>query len=171
MKNLRMLIITSLFFTSLLANAANFDSSYTSIKSRDCTTLEADRISSAQSCAEFSGIKVKVIENDLRQSITLIRKDKEYPLDFFRTVTPAFSLLGSKIEWRYIKGQQKNLKGIIVRLKISEEVYQPPKTTSYLIVAKITAKNICVVGKISSQAKQNEKARRMLERSSKMPCL
>ncbi len=171
MKHLEKLIIISLFFTSILANAAGFDSSYTSIESRHCRTLEADSMGSMQSCPVFEGIKVKVIEGDLRQSITLISKGKEYPLDFWRTVSPAFSLLGNKIEWRYTKGKAKKLKGMIVRFNASEDIDNPKKITSYLVITKMNANNICVVGKIAPQRQQNQKARRMLERSGKMPCL
>jgi hypothetical protein len=170
MKFIGSYVLVSLFFIITSANAANFDSAYTSIQSKHCQLLESDRMGSAQSCASFGNIKVQVIEGDLRQSITLIRQGKYYPLDFWRTVSPAFSSLGSLIEWRYQKGQRDTPNGIITRLNVS--IGEDAEVTkSYLVVVKITAKAICVVGKISPRAKQNQMARKMVEVSSDMACL
>ena len=170
MKKLGWLGITSLFFVSLSVNATGFDSSYSSIESRHCRLLESHRMGSTQSCPSFRGIKVNVIEGDLRQTINLIRKDKEYPLNLWSKISPAFSFLGTKIEWRHTKGKPRDIKGIIVRFNASEDFDNSAKTTSYLAVVKINAKTMCVVGKIAPQAKQNQKARNMLDRSHNMPC-
>ena len=43
--------------------------------------------------------------------------------------------------------------------------------TSYLVVSKITPDNICIVGKIPPQAKQNQLARDMAQRAQNMDCL
>ena len=170
MKSIGIYILASLFFIITSVNAASFDSAYTSIQAKHCQLLESDRMGSAQSCASFGRIRVRVIEGDLRQSITLIRKGKQYPLDFWRTVSPSFSTLGSLIEWRYQKGSRNTPKGMITRLNVS--VGEDAKAIkSYLVVSKITAKDICVVGKISPRAKQNQIARKMVEISSHMKCL
>ncbi len=171
MKLLGRLIISSLFFISLLANATRFDSSYTSIKADDCRMLESHELGGMHSCPAFMGIKVKVFEDDLRQTIDFVRKGKEYPLELGRTISPAFSSLGSKIEWRYLKGKKKELKGIIVRFNVSEDAENAAKETSYLVVAKVNPTTICVVAKVAPQKKQNQKARDILEASGNMPCL
>lgn len=170
MKRLGWLGITSLFFISLLANATGFDSSYSSIELRHCKLLESDSMGSVQSCPAFRGITVKVIEGDLRQTINLTRKNKEYPLNLWHKISPVFSLLGTKIEWRHTKGKPEDIKGIIVRFNASEGMHESAKITSYLAVIKISANNICVIGKVAPQARQNQKARDMLDGSNNMPC-
>jgi hypothetical protein len=170
MKKLGWFGITSLLFISLLVNATEFDSSYSSIESRHCKLLESDSMGNLQACPSFRGIKVNVIEGDLRQTINLIRRNKVYPLNLWSKISPAFSFLGTKIEWRHSKGKPRDIKGIIVRFNASEDMSDAAKTTSYLAVVKINAKTICVVGKIAPQAKQNQKARNMLDRSLNMPC-
>ena len=148
-----------------------YESQYTSIAEKDCRTLDSDNIGSIQECKPYRNIRVKVLEGDIRQSITLIRDKKEYDLNFWSTVTYAFSSLGSKIEWRYPIDNPKKPIGMIVRLHANENREDEQKTISYLVVSKITANQICVVGKVFPQANQNVLARRMLEQSTKMPCM
>jgi len=171
MKQIRMLVAASISIGVLPVYAGNFDSSYTSVKEKDCTTLETHEAGSVQSCPKFGDIKVKVIEGDLRQTITLNRKGTDYPLNFLETVSANWSELGPKIEWRYKTGKSGNPVGIIVRLNVSENPEKPQKKTSYLVVSKITTDNICVVGKVSPQSNQNQKARTMAEQSADMSCL
>jgi len=152
-------------------NTTPYASSYTSIEQKDCLTLDSDNLGSIQECESFSDIKVKVIEGDIRQSITLTRNEKEYELEFCSTVSSAFSSLGSKIEWRHKKQEPEKLKGMIVRLEVNDDPDDMEHISSYLVVSKITNDNICVVGKILPQENQNEVARKMLDSSTKLPCL
>lgn len=101
----------------------------------------------------------------------MTRKNREYILNFQSTVGIGFSTLGNIIEWRYERGKSKNIKGIIVRLEVNEDPENLDKITSYLMVSKITPNNICVVGKILPQVKQNEFARAMLDSKEELPCL
>lgn len=167
----KILIFVSLFIMALNVNAKDFDSHYTSIDEKDCQTQAADNLGSLQICPSFAGITVQALEGDLRQSITLIRNEIEYPLEFWRTVSSSFSALGSKIEWRYKIGKADQPFSMITRLNVSDDPANFNKRTSYLIVSKITADDICVVGKISPQPKQNQKAREMAEQSTNMPCI
>ena len=146
-------------------------SSYTSIAEKDCMTLDSDDLGSIQECEPFFNIRVKVIEGDIRQSITLIRDIKEYDLDFSSTVTSAFSSLGSKIEWLHEIDKPENLKGMIVRLNANEEMEGAEHLSSYLVVSKISLNEICVIGKILPQENQNQVARKMLENADEVPCL
>jgi len=150
---------------------SNYTSSYTSIDQQDCLTLDSDNLGSIQECEPFNDIKVKVIEGDIRQSISLTRDNKEYNLEFWSSVSSAFSSLGSKIEWRHQIGNQNELKGMIVRLEVNDDPEDLEHTSSFLVVSKITAENICVVGKILPQENQNEVAREMLDSSTELPCL
>ena len=97
MKKTRKFIVAGLAFVTFSVMAASrYDSQYTSIEPSSCHTLSSDEFSSTQSCPQFGNIHVKVLEGDIRQSITLIRNGKDYPLDFWRTVSPAFSSLGTQ---------------------------------------------------------------------------
>jgi hypothetical protein len=171
MKKIVKLILLSTLLLSASSYAANFDSSYTSIAEKDCKLIASNEHESSQSCPKFGIIEVNVGEFDLRQSLFLHRNGKDYPLNFWNSVTPNFSTLGKKIEWRHTKGNPNDIVGMIVRLNVSENTKNPRKTTSYLVVSKISKNEICVVGKLTPQKKQNEHARKMAEQSSKMPCL
>jgi len=167
--------LSILIFLSSLLNAeemeSKFTSSYTSIDEKDCLTLDSDDLGSIQECESFSDITVKVVEGDIRQSIILTRNFKEYILNFQSTITSSFSTLASKIEWRHERDNMKNLKGMIVRLEVNDNEEDLDATTSLLLVSKITTDQICIIGKILPQDKQNEVARKMLDNSDDIPCL
>ncbi len=146
-------------------------SSYTSIAEQDCITLNSDNMGSIQECEPFLDIKVKVIEGDLRQSIVLMRKGKEYDLNFWSIVSPMFSFLGQKIEWRHQLGKPEKLKGMIVRFEASDNFENLDKTSSYLVVSKISKDKICVVAKIAPSEHQNAIARKILDSKKVLPCL
>jgi len=147
-------------------------SSYTSIDEHDCVTLDSDNMGSIQECEAFSGIGVKVIEGDIRQTIVLTRNEREYELDLSSSVvSSAFSSLGLKIEWRHELSSSKNLKGIIVGFKASEDYENLENVSSYFVVSKITPKEICVVARILPQKNQDQIAREILDRKEPLPCL
>jgi len=172
MKKICTIVTVSISLGVLSVHASDFYSNYTSIEEKDCTTIATHEVGSVQSCQGIGDIQVQVIEGDLRQSITLIRKGTEYPLNFWETVSPYFSELGPKVEWRYKKsGKSGALIALITRLNVSEKPNKLNKKTSYLVVSKITADQICVVGKVPPQKEQNQKARTMAEQSVDMSCL
>jgi hypothetical protein len=146
-------------------------SSYTSIEQKDCITLDSDNMGSVEECEPFLDIGVKVIESDIRQSIILTRNAKEYDLAFWSTISPAFSSLGLKVEWRHELGKPENVKGMIVRFEASDDSENIDKVSSYLVVSKITNDEICVVAKIVPQKEQNEIARNILDGDMTIPCL
>ena len=168
-------LLATLLFSSFSyaeeSSSEKYTSSYTSIDEKDCITLDSDDLGSIQECEPFGNIGVKVVEGDIRQSITLTRKNREYILNFQSTVKVGFSTLGSTLEWRHEKGKPETVKGMIVRLDVNEDPEDLDKIISYLIVNKITADNICVVGKIFPQSNQEELARAMLDAKEELPCL
>jgi hypothetical protein len=170
MRQIWMLTIVSTSLSVLPVYANDFYSNYTLIQEKDCTTIKTDQIGSIQSCPGVGDIEVKVIETDLRQSITLSRNGTDYPLNFWETVSPNFSELGTKIEWRYKKSNKSNDPiALITRLNVSENPGRP--MTSYLVIVKITTDQICVIGKLPPQNEQNQKARVIAEQSAGMSCL
>ena len=174
-KKITFITISIIFFSSLIYaeefNSQEYTSSYTSIDEKDCITLDSDDLGSIEECESFGDIRVRVIEGDIRQSITLTRQNREYILNFKSIVNTSFSTLGTQIEWRHKKGKPENLKGMIVRLDVNDDPDDLDKITSYLIVSKITPNNICIVGKIFPQPKQNELARAMLDAKEELPCI
>ena len=177
--NKKITFITIVFFISLFScycygeevNSAKYTSSYTSIDEKDCITLDSDDLGSIQQCESFGDIGVIVVEGDIRQGITLIRKNIEYILNFQPIVGAGFSSLGAQIEWRHERGEPKKLKGMIVRLDVNSDPENLDKIVSYLIVSKITPHAICIIGKIPPQPKQNELARAMLDAKEELPCI
>jgi len=146
-------------------------SSYTSIEERDCTTLDSDNIGSVQECESFENIGVKVVVGDSRESIILTRKEREYDLELLSTFKNIFSSFGSTLEWRHELINSKNIKGLIIPLNMSDDSENLDKTSTYLVVAKITTDKICVVAKIAPQKEQDEIAREILDTDEGLPCL
>lgn len=175
MKFLKVLLILSsvLFYSSVYATAAKYESRYTSLVAKECVILHEEGDSIIQECSGFGGYQLQASESDLRQSITLIKNGREFPLQFWDTVSPAFSTLGSKAEWRFIQKRSKPTPiALIVRLNaVTGE--EANKTISWLVVSKLTDQNSCVIGKIPPQkdGTQNQKARDMADASENSPCL
>jgi len=175
MKFTKTLILLSgiLLFSNLYATAETYESRYTPLSAAKCITLHEEQDFILQECPGFAGYQLHVSEGDLRQSITLVRDGKEHPLQFWDTVSPLFSTLGTKAEWRFIANNRKlSPIALITRLNVvtGEKADQ---TTSWLVVTKITMSSICVVGKIRPQrdGTQNQKARDMADKSTDMACL
>jgi len=146
-------------------------SSYTSIEQKDCVTLDSDNIGLVQECEAFEDIGVKVIVGDTRKSIILTRDERAYELAFLLMFKSLFSSFGSKLEWRHRLANTKEIKGVIIPINMSEDVENLEKTTSYLVVTKITKEKICVVAKIAPQKDQHEIAREVLDTDEDLPCL
>ena len=59
---------------------------------------------------------------------------------------------------------------LIVRLNVSEDVEDTSKTTSYLIVSKITKDFACVTDVVKPSKDQNVQARKLADSSSQRAC-
>ena len=171
---IRITIATFLLSLGSVSADELYSSSYSSIDEKSCRTIAITEESGSvtQRCPDYRSIGVITMEGDLRQSITLIRNGKEYPLEYWRTVTSSWSVLGKTAEWRHEKEAPDRLIALITRLNISEDPDNPDRMTSYLVVSKITNNEVCVVGKVAPQrdGSQNLKAREMADRASAMPC-
>lgn len=156
--------------------AARITSVYTELSGGRCKTVTVDKQtgSSVKRCPGVGGFRVLVEYDDDRMSLTLVAPDnKEHPLDLWNVITPAFSSLGNKAEWRVVarKGVATPV-GLIVRVNAYEqEDPAAPRRKSYLAVAKITRQEICVTDKIDSSANANAEARRRADNATDKPCL
>jgi hypothetical protein len=126
-----------------------------------------------QRCPGVAGYKLHVLDDDSRQSITVIDPTgKEHRLNFWHIVTLNFSSLGNSAEWRIARKQGKMIPGaLIVRVNASEDAENPNRITSYLVVSKVTAESICVTHKIRSRTGANREARRAADSAQSAPCL
>ncbi len=148
----------------------NLQSAYTSLEDNKCRTIESVVNEGGWYrglCAGVAGYRLELTEGDLRQSITVISPaKKKYELNF-GSITGAFSSVGAKAEWR-VKG--KTPVALIVRFDASENPEDATKTTSYLIVSKITKTQACVTDVVKPMANQNAEAQRLADISQTKPC-
>lgn len=169
-------VLISALALSSTAFAADkgYQSVYSPLTGKHCITVGTMTLEAEQECAGMAGFRVRLIDADDRQSLTLMKGSKEYPLDFWSTVSSNFSELGKLIEWRVnIDKKSRDLQAIalIVRFKNSEG--DGSKMNSDLVVVDLQRKNICAVGvvKATKDGKQNENARKMADNATGLKCL
>ncbi len=171
----------TIFFVLLFASGESIkaqtklESVYSDISSSKCRTIEVDKetgSSSTHRCPGIAGYKLLVLEDDVRQSITVVTPDgKHHPLDVWDVITHAFSSVGSKAEWRVTKSKGKvSPVALIVRVNASEGE-NPMRLTSFLAVVKMTPEKICITHKIPPGAKANQTARHAADTAQTSACL
>lgn len=164
-----------LVFASLnSASAQSNRSVYSSLEEKQCRRIKspnADEDDFEIRCRGAAGYSLVVTEGDLRQNITVVTpKGAKHSLDLWDVVSGGFSHVGPRAEWRLINKQPV---AFIIRYNASEDPEKPDKKSSYLVVTKITATEICVTDKISpsASASANEDARRAADTAATKPCL
>lgn len=154
---------------------ARLESIYSDLSSAKCRTIEVDKEtgSSTQRCQGIAGYRLLVLDDDARQSITVVTPGgEEHPLDFWGVVTHAFSSVGNKAEWRVSRSKGKVAPvALIVRVNASEDSANPSRLTSYLAVVKVTPEKICVTHKIPPGLNANENARHAADNAQTAACL
>ena len=163
-------------FASSSTQAQPKRSVYTSLGEKQCRTIKSSTDEAGDylgRCPGTAGYALLVSEGDLRQDITVVTPKKaEHSLELWTVVSSGFSSLGPKAEWRVTTQKTKAIpEALIVRYNASENPEKPNKTTSYLVVIKITSSEICVTDKILSGPKANENARRLADEAASKPCL
>lgn len=148
---------------------------YTDISAKKCTTTKVHEVtgSTVQKCGGVAGYSLLVLDDDARQSVTVVTPDgKQHELEYWHVVTRHFSSLGEKAEWRMVKKGGKMVPiALIVRVYANENPESPNERTSYLAVARITPEKSCVTAKIKGNAHANAAARRAADSSAGKPCL
>ena len=131
--------------------------------------LSALKMSSTSRCPGAAGHVLNVHDGDLRASIDIVTPDgRAHELNYWHVITGGFSTVGPRAEWRMRGGRPIAL---IVRVNASENPEDSTIITSYLAVAKITARQICVTDRIAPAPNANELARRAADTSADRPCL
>lgn len=173
-----MLIVTTVVFCSMTicAQTKKLESVYTSLSEKSCKTLEQSDEGAGWyrgECPGVDGYKLQVTEGDIRQSIDVVMPNKKrFELDLTSNVSPAFSSVGEKAEWRITrKGKSVVPYALIVRYNASENPEKPEQNTSYLVVVKITKNLACVTDVVKPSERANEQARELADVSPNKPCI
>ena len=177
--NLTKILLLAIVFACLainnLAQKSPITSVYTTLADKKCKTLESsveDSGSYRGLCPGTAGYKLELLEGDLRQTINVIAPNrKKFELNLWTNVSSAFSSVGDKAEWRVVtkKGRLTPV-ALIVRFNASENPEKPDQTTSYLVVSKITAKEVCLTDIVKPNADANEQARQLADEAAKKSC-
>lgn len=172
---MKIVLTISVILSGTILAQGQYQSVYTNLAESKCRTLEvvSETGASVQRCPGVAGYKLHVLDDDSRQSITVIDPTgKEHPLNFWHIVTLNFSSLGNSAEWRIARKQGNMIPGaLIVRVNANEDAENPNRITSYLVVSKVTAESICVTHKIRSRRGANAEARRAADVAQSAPCL
>lgn len=165
----KLIFIGSLILAfSVFASAQN-KSIYTSLETKNCKTLEQSDEGSGWyrgECAGVGGYKLEVTEGDIRQSVNVVEPGgKIFELNFAQ-VSSAFSTVGAKAEWR-MKG--KVPVALIVRFNASDPE-DSAKSTSYLIVSKISQTESCITDVVNPSKTQNATAQKLADAALKKTC-
>ncbi len=167
---MKSIVLAGFVFALTFTSQAQISSVYTNLDVDKCKTLEdagENGVNYKGECKGVGGFKLHVIEGDLRQSINVIAPGgKEHELRLWEHFG-AFSAVGPKAEWR-VKGKAPF--ALIFRFNVSENPEDSSKTTSYLIVAKVSPSLACVTDIIKPSRNQNAEARRAADRSTTVPC-
>ena len=154
------------------AQRSGATSIYTPLGGRSCTRVRrTSPVSSEWTCRGVAGYRLLVSNDDERESITILAPDgQQYALEYHQVVCRgAFCYLGKQAEWRVVRRGRKVVPiGLIARVDVQG---QDMKKTSYLVVAKITHRGICVTDRIAPVARANERARRVADDPDGTPCL
>jgi hypothetical protein len=152
------------------AFAAGLESSYTDISSKACKKMEADTEYEREKCGGIGGYRVDTVYGDQRQSIMVVSpQGKEFDLSYWEMITPGFSHLGDKAEWRIAQEGGKPVpKALIVRVYTKNDA---GKEISYLAVAKVSPEKACVTDRIEGGPNANELARQAADASANKACL
>ncbi len=144
---------------------------YSSLDTARCRLLSRHEETGAtlHRCRGVAGYALQVADDDARMSVNVVAPGgRVHPLSYWGTITHNFSSLGPRAEWR-MRGERPI--ALIVRVNANEDSANPERTTSYLAVAKVSARGSCVTDRIAPGANANELARRAADRSAGRPCL
>ncbi len=172
--NTLLLSVTCNIALPLHAASGNIDSVYTQLSGSTCKALASNEAegSATGRCKGTAGYQLDWMEGDIRQSLNIIDpQGKEFPLELWSTVSSNFSALGDKAEWRVQKAGKKSTPlALIVRYNVSEDPEKPEKTTSYLVVSKITPTEICVTDVVKPAKDANQQARTLADSATDKAC-
>lgn len=153
-------------------STAGIRSVYTSLAEAECRLVEKDEETGATSsrCPGTAGYALLVHDWDARMTVDVVAPGgRTHRLRYSGVITSAFSSLGPRAEWRMRDGKPIAL---IVRVNAFEDPDTPDRATSYLAVARITAREVCVTDRIPpTTPNANEAARQAADPSASRSCM
>lgn len=165
----KIIIIGCLMLAFSTFAVAQNKSVYTSLDTKTCKTIEQSDEGAGWyvgECKGIGGYKLEVTEGDIRQSINVIASPKKrFELNFGQ-VSSAFSTVGTKAEWR-MKG--KVPVALIVRFNASD-VEDSTKSTSFLVVSKISKTESCITDVVNPGKNQNADAQKLADAAAAKSC-
>lgn len=166
------------------ANKAMASQSLTSIYTdlnKQCRTLE-ERTESMNGwlkrCSGVAGYKFLLESDDDALSMTMINpQGKKFDVGLNK-LSPDSSLspyklyadLGAKVEWR-VKREHGAVVPVALIVRVDPWTDGDRHYPTFLAVAKITKREICITNKIAPGARENEEARRAADEAVNKPCL
>lgn len=145
---------------------------YTSVAVEDCQVVERDQEAGGYRarCPGAGGFRLELVEGDARASLDVLPpRGARVPLALSTMAGGAFSRLGPRVEWRSQAGAPPD--ALVVRYEAFEFPEQPGRTRSYLVVAKLSATDACVVATIPPQDAQNAEARAAADNAVRLACV
>jgi hypothetical protein len=165
----KLFVLSFIIVTAAFSAAAQNRSVYTSTDAKDCKTVEQSDEGAGWyrgECKGVGGFRLEVTEGDIRQSVNVISPaGKKFELGFGQ-VSSAFSAVGQKAEWRTKAGKPVAL---IVRFNVSDSE-DSSKTTSYLIVSKISKNEACITDVVAPSKTQNAQAQKLADAALTKQC-
>jgi hypothetical protein len=166
---------TALLACAADASAQTVQSVYTDLSAKNCRTLKSNASEGEYYEGEGPGVagyKLILEEGDLRQNVAVVTpRGEKHSLDLWTVVGSSFSTVGAKAEWRMRRQGDKSVPtALIVRYNLSDPE-NSSKTTSYLVVSKITPDEICATQTIPPGANANAEARKAADDAASKACL
>jgi hypothetical protein len=171
------LLVTFFSAATIYPQTKNPESVYTGLAEKDCQTVESREKGDLWyrgECPGIAGYKLEVLDGDARMTLNIIAPGgKKSELGFDANVSPAFSALGEKAEWRVIKaGKKVKPFALIVRFEISEpDNPVNPGNKSYLVIIKIAEDSACITNVVKPSKNQNAEARKLADKAANKACL
>lgn len=171
-----LLVISIIMVAAATASAQGaIQSAYTDLN-KNCKTLERNDQEAGyllERCAGVAGYKILIESGDDRSNIQVVRPNgSKHDLNFGQIGGGGFSSVGPRAEWRLKQEGGKLIPiALIVRFDVVTDPSNPAKTTSYLVVSKITPREVCRIGEVDPGPNANEAARRMADSSANTPCV
>jgi hypothetical protein len=133
------------------APACGAASVFTDLHGKSCKVLESDQQTriSTRRCPGVGGYSLLVHEANAQTSIDIVTpKGAVYPLEYWEVVTPGFSYVGRKAEWRVTRSGNKLVPAaLLVRLNTINAEMEGPRVAagSILTASRIARDGACVV--------------------------
>lgn len=155
-------LLAALAVTAMSQNG----SSVTSLSKKACHELKAskkDNVLYRGRCPGVGGYKLEILAGEEHQYIELITPAGKH---FDVGINPAsYSFLGKTVEWRTRGGKPYALI-IPFNLKAPDS----PRSTTSLVVSKITFKMACVTDVVEPSRNQAARARKLADSAASKPC-